>query len=67
VTKKLELEYGNVEIGHPDLGFMPRDERIFTGKGGYDGDDEDKAYEQWLRTKGIRARVSDAVAEVFDD
>lgn len=59
MSKTLELVYDDVEVGHPELGMMPRDERIFTGADGYDADDEDEAYQKFLKGKGIKARVLD--------
>ena len=59
MSKTLELVYDDVEVGHPELGMMKRDERIFTGEGGYDADDEDEAYQRFLKAKGVKARVVD--------
>ena len=64
MSRKLELQYNDVEVGHPDLGFMPRDERIFTGKDGYCADDEDEEYTRWLAQKGTVARVVDGTIYV---
>ncbi len=59
-----DLVYDDVEIGHPDLGFMPRDQRAFTNEDGYDADDEDEAYQRFLYEKGTRARVVDGVVHI---
>jgi hypothetical protein len=66
VSRKLELVYSDVEIGHPELGMMPRDERIFTGKDGYDADDEDEAYQRFLKQKGVQARVVEGTVFLDD-
>lgn len=55
--KTIDLVFNDVEIGCEELGFMPRDERIFTGDDGYDVDDEDQAYRRFLKAKGVEARV----------
>jgi hypothetical protein len=65
VSKTLEIVYDDIEFGVPELGMMKRDERIFTGADGYDADDEDEAYQKFLKAKGIKARVLDG--KVFVD
>jgi len=64
VTKKYELEYDDATIGHPELGMMTRDDRIFTGADGYDAEQEDEAYQRFLKQKGINARVVEGTAYV---
>jgi len=65
-TQKLELEFDDVKIGCAQLGFMRRSEDVFTGRNGYDSDDEDEAYERFLLAKGVKARVLDGYVFLDD-
>jgi hypothetical protein len=66
MTRRVDLEYDDVEVGNPELGFMPRDPRIFTGKDGWDEDAEDRAYEKWLAAKGVKARICEGMVFIDD-
>ena len=55
--KEFELEFLDVSFGHPQFGFITRVR-------GYDPDDEDMAYQRYLRSLGIRASVVEGVIRV---
>jgi hypothetical protein len=54
---KYELLFSDLRMGHPDLGWMPR-------KSSCCADDEDLAYQRFLRAQGVEARVHDGYAFV---
>lgn len=56
-SKRYELLFSDTEMGHPDLGWMPRRDDVIE-------DDEDFAYRKFLRNRGIVARVRDGYAWV---
>jgi hypothetical protein len=56
MTKRYELLFSDVEIGHPELGWMPRT----LG----DTDKEDDEYKRFLKARGIKARVYNGYAVV---
>jgi hypothetical protein len=65
--RQVELVFDDAEIGCPEFGFIKRDPRVFLSTPNFDEgalDDEDKAYQEFLAAKGIKARVADAIVYI---
>lgn len=59
---RYELLFSDTEMGHNDLGWMPR--TLGSGVDEDCADDEDLAYQRFLMRSGFNARVVEGVAYV---
>lgn len=61
-TKRYELLFSDLEVGHPELGWVKR--KPLPTSSPYYNEDEDLSFVRMLHRKGIDARVVEGIAYV---